>query len=181
MAKVTPQILDLFEEELQGGAAASEATMQRVGASVNFWNSFYEGQRGWFLNGPYGILPTPQVGVDGAYGCITKMQIYGFTMYNLVAGTSGELELDIQVKPANGDPEYSLFTVRPKIAFNAGNKARIIVNVLTNTIVAQDLNTTAPTFVTTELQAGDLLTMNLVGVQLNAESCGLVLALRPTT
>ncbi len=181
MAVVPPNLLNIFEEEIQSGAAASEATMQRIAASTNFWNAFYEGQRGWFLNGPYGVLPTPQSGVDGAYACITRMQIYGFTMYNLVPGTSGELELDIQVNPASGDPAYSLFTIRPKIAFDSGAYARIVTNVSTNTVLFQSPLTTLPVFANTTLEAGDLLTMNLIGVQAGAESCGLVLALRPTT
>jgi hypothetical protein len=178
MAKVTPEKIDLFEQEIQSGSAASEDTMQRVAASVNFWNSFYEGQRGWFVNGNYSLFSTPIVGIDGAYGCITDMDVYGFTMFNLVAGTSGNTELDIQVTPAVGAP-YSLFSTKPVINFQSGNTARIITNVTTNTVLAQSSFTTLPVFSTTQLNAGDLLTLNLNQAQVGGQSCGLILALRP--
>ena len=178
MAKVQPEKIDLFEQEIQSGSAASEDTMQRGAASVNFWNAFYEGQRGWFVNGPYALFTPPIIGIDGAYGCITDMEIYGFIMYNLVTGTSGNTELDVQVTPAVGAP-YSLFSTKPVINFQAGNNARMIINVFENQVVAQSSNTTLPVFVTTQLNAGDLLTLNLNQAQPGAESCGLVLALRP--
>lgn len=178
MPKVTPQKIDLFTEEIQSGAAASEATMQRVAASVNFWNTYFDGNRSWFLNGKYDLLGAPQVGVDGAYPAITDVEIYGFAMFNLVAGISGETELDLQVLPPTGSP-FSLFTVRPKINYQAGNSARMIVNVSSNTVLAQSTFTTLPVFSQTTIEAGSLVTLNLTGAQVSAESCGLVLALRP--
>jgi hypothetical protein len=178
MAKVTPAKIDLYEQEIKAGAAASEATMQRIASSVNFWNAFYEGQRGWFLNGKYGILGVPQTGVDGAYPCVTDMELYGFCMYNLVAGSNGSTELDVIVRPSTGSP-FSLFTVKPKIPYNSGNNARMIINVSTNTVVAQSSFVTLPTFAVTTLSAGTLLTLDLTQAQTGGESCGLLLALRP--
>jgi hypothetical protein len=179
MAKVLPEKIDLFEQEIQSGAAASEATMQRVAASVNFWNTYYEGQRGWFLNGIYGSLGVPQIGVDGAYPCVTDMEIYGFSMYNLVAGSGGTTELDIQVIPPTGSA-YSLFTTKPLIPFNSGNNARMILNVYQSTVLAQSSFVTLPAFAVTTIPAGSLLTLNLNQAQTNGQSCGLILALRPS-
>ena len=178
MAIVSPEKINLFEEEIQSGSAASEDTMQRVAASVNFWNTFYEGQRGWFLNGVYGSLGVPQIGVDGAYPALTDLDVIGFSMYNLVAGSSGLTELDIQVVPPTG-PTVSLFTVKPQINFQSGNNSRMIVDVANNVVLAQSTFTTLPTFATTVIQAGSLLTLNLSNAQVGGQSCGLILALRP--
>jgi hypothetical protein len=178
MGKVTPAKIDLYEQEIKSGAAASEATMQRIASSVNFWNAFYEGQRAWFLNGRYSAFGTPQTYVDGAYPCVTDMELYGFCMYNLVAGSSGFTELNVIVHPPSG-PSFSLFTVTPKIPHNSGNVARMIINVSTNTVVAQSLYVTLPVFAVTTFTAGTLLTLDLTQAQTGGESCGLILALRP--
>jgi len=178
MAKVPPAKIDLYEQEIKAGAAASEATMQRIASSVNFWNAFYEGQRAWFLNGRYSAFGTPQYNVDGAYPCVTDMELYGFCMYNLVAGSSGFTELNVIVHPPSGSP-FSLFTVTPKIPHTSGNNARMIINVSTNTTVAQSTFVTLPTFAVTTFAAGTLLTLDMPHAQAGGESCGLVLALRP--
>jgi len=178
MAKVSPILNDLYEQELSSGSAASEDTMQKVASSVNFWNAFYEGQRGWFVNGNYSLFNTPIVGVDGAYGCITNMSVYGITVFNLVAGSSGNTELDIQVNPAVGG-SYSLFSTKPVLNYQSGNNARIIMNATTGQVLAQSSFSTLPELATTNLLAGDLLTLNINQVQNNGQSCGLVLSLRP--
>ena len=178
MGKVTPALIDLYDEEISAGSPTRSSTMQRIAASVNFWNTYYEGHRGWFLNGPYGVMGTPQYGVDGAYGLVTNMMIYGITVYNLEAGSSGVTEFDVKVIPPSGS-SFSIFSTRPKIPHTSGNNARIIMNLTTSTTLAASSGVTLPVFSTTDLSAGCLLTLDLISAQTNGKSAGLILSLRP--
>lgn len=173
MADVVPLKKNLQIEELKTGAAASESTMQRVASSVNFWNEYYEGSRGWFLNGRYDIITLPQIGVDGAFFAWTNMEIWMVGCYNLVAGSSGSTQFDIL---KNGS---TIFSTKPAIPSSAGNNAKLVRNVITNTTVAASAGVTMPVLISTQLNAGDMLTCNLTGAQVAGESAGIVLGIRP--
>ena len=179
MSDVSPLRKNLQIEELRTGAAASESTMQRVASSVNFWNAYYEGSRGWFLNGNYSILPFPQTGIDGAHFANSNMEIYQIGVYNLVAGSAGNLSFDIIKHPVGGGTSVTIFTTKPVIPFSAGNNARILTNTLTNTNLYMSPGCTAPVLASNQLNAGDFLTCNIFSGQTNGQSAGIILALRP--
>jgi len=176
---VTPLKKNLQVEELKTGSAASESTMQRVGSSVNFWNSFYEGSRGWFANGPYSWKPVPQTGIDGAAFANCNMEIWEVGAYNLVAGSSGDIEFDIIRHPVGGGPGVSIFSTRPKIPSSAGNNARLLQDTLLNTNIYQSIGVQLPVLTSSNLDAGDFLTCTIVNVQDGGESAGIILAVRP--
>jgi hypothetical protein len=173
MADVTPLKKNLQVEELKTGAAASESTMQRVASSVNFWNSYYEGSRGWFLNGRYDIISLPQVGVDGAFFAWTNMEIWMIGCYNLVAGSAGSVEFDIL---KNGS---TIFSTKPAIPYTAGANAKLVRDVIANSTVVASPGVTLPALISTQLSAGDMLTCNLTGAQTAGESAGIILGIRP--
>jgi hypothetical protein len=180
MADVTPLKRNLQVEELRTGAAASESTMQRVASSVNFWNTFYEGTRAWFFNGQYGDFPFPQTGVDGVYNVPCDMEIYQLAVNHNTAGISGTFEIDLIKIPVGGGPEVSVFATRPQIPFGAGNFAVIHQEFLptASTIVASP-GVTLATLVSTQLSKGDRLYTNIIGGQIQGQSAGLVLMMRP--
>jgi hypothetical protein len=180
MADILPEKQNLQIEDLRTGAAASEATMQKVGGAVNFWNSYFEGTKQWNANGPYSITGVPDNGIDGVYPAWSDCEIYGVAFHNSEAGSSGDTEFDILRHPVGGGPAVSIFSTRPKIPFSAGNDARVIVQVLpTPTILFQSPGVTAPVMALTQLDAGDLLTMNIVAKQVDGKSASLSLAIRP--
>jgi hypothetical protein len=177
---VAPEKLDVQTFDVQAGAAASEATMQKIGASVNFWNAFFEGTREWNFNGRYDIIPAPQFGVDGMQFAWSDCEIYALGFFNQVAGSAGDFEIDIIRHPANGDPPTSIFTTRPKIPSSAGNDARIVQQFLpTVQTLFSSPGVTVPVLALTQLTAGDGLTANIIGKQTGGQSAGIALALRP--
>lgn len=177
---VPPEKLDIQSPDVQTGAAASEATMQKIGASINFWNAFFEGTREWNFNGKYNTVSGPQFGIDGMQFAWADCEIYALGFFNQVAGSAGDFEIDIIRHPANGDPAASIFTTRPKIPFSAGNDARIVQQFLpTIQTLFSSPGITVPVLAITQLEAGDGLTANIVGKQTAGESAGVALALRP--
>lgn len=180
MADVSPLKRNLQVEELRTGAAASESTMQRVASSVNFWNTFYEGTRAWFINGIYDLFPFPQTGIDGVYNVPCNMEIYQLAVNHNVAGISGNFEIDVIKIPVGGGPQVSIFTQRPIIPFGAGNFSVIHQEFLPTplTVVASP-GVTLATLVSTQLDKGDRLFINIINGQAGGESAGLVLMMRP--
>lgn len=183
MAKVPEFQQDLYEQELQSGAAASEDTMQKVAGSVNFWNARFQSGRPWVLNGRIDILPFPVVGVDQGLFAPVNLRVFGFGMMLNVPGSAGELEIDLIVHPANlALPSYSLFSQRPKIQFSAGAYARMgyVYNALNvETALVESAGITKPIFDSFTLNAGDFVTLNLINAPTAAESATISLETRP--
>jgi hypothetical protein len=180
MAEVTPLKVNLQELDLRTGAAASESTMQKVGSSVNFWNTNYEGARYWVINGPYSITPVPDNGVDGFVGVPVDMEIFGVLVGTLAAGSSGTTEFDIVKYPAGGGSPVTIFTQRPIIPFSSTHPAFVQVETLPSySIVRQTAGTTAPTLVSTSLDKGDILGLNFINKQSGGQGATVAVFLRP--
>lgn len=180
MAEVTPLKTNIQSPDVKSGAAASEATMNKVGGSINFWNTFFEGSRLWSANGSYSITPAPENGVDGMYFCWSNCEIYAVGMYNLIAGSAGDTEFDIVRHPVGGGPAVTIFSTRPKIPFGSGANARIIQQILPTPLnLFLSAGATAPVVSVTQLDAGDALSMNFIGKQTGGKNAGIVMAIRP--
>jgi hypothetical protein len=178
VSDVTPLKENVQVEQIEAGAAASESVMQIMAGSNNFWNTYYEGSRGWFLNGPYSTVPGIQTGVDGAIFCPSDMEIYCIGMYNLVAGSVGDIEFDV-IRHKTDNTSATIFTTRPKIPFTSGNDARLVKRFSDNTTLYQSAGSTLPVLVSANLNAGDMLTCNVTLKQTSGQSAGIVLFLRP--
>jgi hypothetical protein len=177
---ITPEKINVQSEDVRSGAAASEATMNKVGGSVNFWNTYFEGSRLWAANGRYSITPAPENGVDGMYFCWSDCEIYAVGMYNLQAGSAGDTEFDLVIHPVGGGPTVSIFSTRPKIPFSSGNNARVIKTLVpTETALFTSAGATQPIFAVTQLNAGDSISCNFISKQTGGKDCGIVLAIRP--
>jgi hypothetical protein len=180
MSDVSEARINLQQQEISYRAAVSEATFTRVAAALNFVNKRQHDTKNFFLNGPYGLAPAPQTGVDGAYMFLFDAEITGIMMFNLVAGSSGSTTLDVRLRTASGGSSSSIFTVTPSIASTAGNNAFVgISNVPTYTILENPAGTTAPTLAVTNVNAGDLITLDTVAVQPGAQNAGLIIYFRP--
>lgn len=178
MADVAPLRENVQVESVQSGAAGAESTMQIIAGSANFWNTYYEGSRGWFLNGEYWRVAGAQTGVDGAVFCPSNMEIYAVGMFNLVAGGSGSLEFDI-IRHAHAGGSSSVFTTRPSIPVSSGNNAWVIRRFTDNAILHQTAGSVAPVLVSTLLTEGDMLTCNVTAKQTAGQSGGIVVFLKP--
>lgn len=181
MTAVSPLKVDLQVEELKTGAAASEYTMQKVGSSVNFWNTFYEGSKHWKVNGFLGSLSLPYTELDGPFFCWSDMEIWAIGFSISVAGTSGDLEFDIIRYPADGSPSSTIFSTRPKINYTAGSGAWYVEDLNQSLVHHTQAGITAPILSTINLTAGDKLVCNLVGKQSgnDTKNATLSIAIRP--
>lgn len=173
----------LQEEEVKFKASVSEATFTRVAQASNFISQYQFDSKAWFLNGPYHVKGSSQFGVDGAYIAPFNMEIVGFAMYNLEAGTgSNPIELQIQRWTDSGVSDGEIFFIKPALFPAAGNNAYLAQLFLPTpvTLVAPGSG-----FVEAELDTGltvdqgHMLTLDITSAQDQGRSAGLVLWMRP--
>lgn len=177
--EITGARANIYVEDVQYRAAVSEAVGSKIGSSINFINNYQYDSRGFFLNGGYGSYSGAQVGVDGAWGILFDVKLVGIFMFNLVAGVSGTTTLDVKRRTASGGSSTSIFSTKPSITSAAGNNAFVFNRTIDSTVLDNPAGTTLPIFGTTDLDAGDMLTLNIDAKQVSGENCGLVLYYRP--
>lgn len=180
MSDVLPERINIQISEVAYKAAVSESIMNRVAASINHINYYQHDTKQFFINGKYYVGGASQTGVDGAYMFLFDAEITGIAMFNLIAGASGTTTLDIVRYTASNTGGSSIFTVKPAIASTAGNNAYVGVSLTPSyTILENPSGTTAPTMALTTVSAGDLIKMNVTGVQTGGENAGIVVYFRP--
>jgi hypothetical protein len=180
MADVAPRRINLQVEETKHKAGVSEATFTRTAQAVNFVNMKQYDSRGFFLNGPY-FAGDGKKDVDGAWIVLFDIEIIGVAMFNHVAGTSGTTRLDVHRFTASGTPAggTSIFTTRPALSFSSGNNAMVVRDVLNSVTLQGPSGSTVPVLSITDLNAGDMLSLDLDNAQPGGENCGLILYYRP--
>jgi hypothetical protein len=177
MVDIAPQRINIQEAETNYKASVSEALLKRVGASTNFINDSQYVRWDFKANGPYKTGP----GLDGAIIFEADVEISAVSMYNLIAGTSGTTTIDIRRYTSSNTPAggTSIFSVKPSISFTAGNYAYVSYNFVTSTALENPSGTTLPVLSTVNLNAGDMLVLNIDAVQVLAQNCGLSIGFRP--
>lgn len=155
----------IYQEDVETGAAASEATMTKFGGSLNkmldeTWYSLH-----WIANGSYWITSAPEYSMDKELLVPFDCEIVKIRVYNKTAGTSGNSECDIEKRQLAGSWS-TIFTTRPRIPFSSGAGAQIITQHLptTSTIYAS-AGTTVPVLASTQLSANDVLRFNFISKQ----------------
>jgi hypothetical protein len=161
-------------EEVKYKAAISEVTGRKLGQMLNFLGRRLHETKAFDLNGPYYIVPDPQVGVDGLRVFEFDAEIFNVWMYNLVPGTSGITELDLRLINAPGDAGSTIFTTTPKIDSTAAANSYIGVGGTVTGCVAPVL-LTSPILVT----AGQALSLDKIQSMPGAQNCGLLVHYRP--
>lgn len=175
MADISPERKNIQVEEIAFRAAVSEAAGYRMGAAINFINQRQHSEKQFFLNGRYGIVSPPTLGVDGLIVFEFDAIIFNVIMFNLVKGSGGTTELDLKKCSTPGGSFASIFGVTPKISSAAANNVWIGIG-------GSVTGCTAPVFDTGAnlVNAGDALRCDVLGVQSgNPENCGLIVHYRP--
>lgn len=155
----------IYQEDVETGAAASEATMTKFGGSLNkmldeTWYSLH-----WIANGSYWITSYPEYSMDKELLVPFDCEIVKIRVYNKTAGTSGTSECDIE-KQQPGGAWSTIFTTRPKIPYTSGNNASIITQHLpTVSTIYASAGTTVPVLASTQLSANDVLRFNFLDKQ----------------
>lgn len=176
MAEITASKNNIQIEEVSYKSSISEATGFKLGAAINFINNRQYDTKQFNLNGTYSY---PGVGLDGAYGVLWDCEIVGCMMFNLVAGTSGTTTLDLKRYTASDTGGTSIFGTKPAISYTAGNNAFVFQRFIDGTTLENPTGTTLPVLNSTQLNAGDMLVLELTAYQAGAKNCGLMLFTRP--
>lgn len=190
MSDVTPARQNIPLPGTQFLGAVSEFIAQSMSGSMNFINYFQHSEKQFFLNGPYSVVTTPQIGSDGLAVFEFNATIIDVWMFNLVAGTSGTTELDVKVATASGGAFTSIFTTTPKISFLAGNDTW--VGAVDPSLIGPSYspfpayvppaNTTQPVLngaITNAIAAWSAIRVSLLGSQVDAENTGVLIHYRP--
>lgn len=160
----------------------SEALLGRVGAGINFINERQYDTRKIALDGPYWVANVPLNGLEALEPFPFNVEIFDIAMYNLVAGSGGTTELDVQVTAASGGTFQSIFSTTPKIAASAGNNSYFLKS------LGAGAGQTQPVFENSLLDAdgrllvaaGSALRVDLVAKQTGTpENCGIIIYFRP--
>jgi hypothetical protein len=164
---------------VQFRSSVSESVGGKIGGSINFINNYQYDTKAFFVNGPYNTVSGSQTGIDGAYICASNMEIYAIMMFNLVAGSSGDLEFDLKRFTASGGSGTSIFSTKPKIPSSSGNNAYLGYRFSDSTILEQVSGSTLPVLTSVNLDAGDMLTCDITLKQTGGQNGGLVVLMRP--
>jgi hypothetical protein len=178
MALIIPAKVEVFEEETQTGAAVSEAIGDKIGANLNHRIRYEEIRLQWVLNGQYDLKGVPDNYVDGLRAIPKSCRVAYCSVYNLNAGSSGSSRFDIVRFPSAGGPVETLLSVKPVIPQSVGNNAFIIKDVIDNVDIKLPVGCTAPEFLITELDAGDMVGIVMDQKQVGGENAGLELIIQ---
>lgn len=178
MADLAGQRIVLQNEELKSGVPGSEGTMQRIGKSTNFLLVQPMHNLSWVMNGVYSIGGALQNFVDGPRIISKNYSIHAVSIWAYSPGSAGDLIIDVVRRPPTG-PAVSIFTVQPKVNFSSGAYGRLAKRFSDNVTLVATSGITLPTLAITNLNEGDFLELNILGVQTGGADGGIQLELRP--
>lgn len=147
--------------------------MSRVGATANFINLYQANMREFMINGPYGTIATPNLGVDGIVKFPFNWELIDIYIYSgEITSGSGTTEIDIKWKPFASGSYASIFSTTPKFTSSAA---------VFETCGLGQTKTgfTAPVLSRTNFDANDQLRIDLMSAINTGVGCGIGITFRP--
>ena len=180
MADVPGQRILIQSEEVAYRSAVSEASMTRMAATTNFLNTRQLIWQPFNLNGPLDTLPTPQTNIDGAIPVFFDCEIVGGGFF-LVEGSSGSgfFEVDIRRHTASGDAGTSIFFQTPRMTLPTTDNAYAVFAADGSTVGGGAGPIRNGIISTTNINAGDTLSVDLLHSGTGAENGSVGVFLRP--
>lgn len=175
MADITPGRTNIQVAEVQYSSAVSEATFTRIGAGINFINSYQNKQFYFGAGGPFSSLTTPftDIGVQEVFE--RASEIVNVLIRFGEAGSSGTSEFDLEWA-ANGSGTWAtIFSTTPKVANTATNDGVFDANGVSTT----PSGCTQPVLSKSTFAAGDKLRCNLTAAATGAADFIIVVQYRP--
>lgn len=173
MTAINPQRVIIQQEETKFRAAVAESTLSRVGATTNFINTYQANMREFMINGPYGVIATPNLCVDGIIKFPFNWELVDCYVYSgeSVSG-SGQTELDIKWKPFASGSYASIFSTKPGFNTTAA---------IFETCGIGQIKTgfAAPVLSKTLFDAHDQLRIDLLDAITGGVGCGVGITFRP--
>lgn len=169
MADVTPLRINLQAEEVAYRSSVSEATLSRVGSSVNFINYYqYKHFEFGFIKAisnsgsPTYNQFTPPLVISDNEAFPSDSEIVAITLQHNTSGSSGTSELDIQWSTQNSGTWASIFSTTPKATSSAPSDAQWDTTLDNSTnsfssIATTPTGCTVPVLSKTTFNAGDRL------------------------
>lgn len=177
MADVTPLRINLQAEEVAYRSSVSEATLSRVGSSVNFINyyQFKHFEFGYLraqstLGSPTYNQFTPPATISNLEVFPSGSQIVAIILQHNVSGSGGTSELDIQWSTQNSGSWASIFSTTPKATSSAPADSQWDTTLSNTTnlytsIATTPIGCTVPIMSKTTFNAGDRLRCRAVSHQ----------------
>jgi hypothetical protein len=178
MTAVNPQRIIIQQEETQDRASVAASTVTRLAAASNHAAGkiiyvHYNLNGPYFINGPQDAIETPFIAEK-------NYDIIFVSMAVITAGISGNAEVDIRRYTGPNTPLLgtSIFSTRPLISWTAGNFSYLLKDVEMNNVIVTGTGITQPVMSITQINQGEMLSLNLTQVQTNGEGLSLKLTLR---
>jgi hypothetical protein len=163
-----PESRNLIQvEEVKYKASVSEATFQRMGASINFIiNRIYD--RLFFEWSQVPRVTTYGTGINGLRYIYRESTISWYVMSIVTAGSSGSNALNFDVYNESNVLLGDLFSTPPSIASGAGNRAVVGRDVDNSTDILSGPNKTVGVLNYTTLNAGWSIVPKLTSAQVDS-------------
>lgn len=173
MTAINPSRVIIQQEETAFRAAVSESTLSRVGATTNFINMYQANMREFMINGPYGVIATPNLGVDGIVKFPYDWELVDCYIYSgaSVSG-SGSTQLDLKWKSFSSGSYASIFSQAPQFNLGAGIFETCGIGQSKSGFVAPVLSKTL-------FNSHDQLRIDLLSAISGGVGCGIGITFRP--
>jgi hypothetical protein len=90
MAELTALRRNIQIEEARFRFAVSESWAQKLGGSINFINNYHHAVKEWNINGVYGAMSLPFLGIDGFHPVLYDLEILSIFMFCQTAGSEAQ-------------------------------------------------------------------------------------------
>jgi len=169
---------DIEIEEVSFRSSVSEAVMQRIGQAVNFINRRQHQIHSFNYNGLTRLF-IDVVGADGVFPCLFDMEIVGLSVFMRRGGSSGNCIINMEYFSAPNVNGGGIFTTKPQISSLGGDFNYLIYNALTETSEEIGTGFTAPEFLKTQFDKGDVINCVIESAMPDSEDLMIMIHHRP--
>jgi len=167
MANIPGARLFVDENDTKYKASVSEATLYKVGATNNFIIERQNNSREFVINGDYGGIATPNIGVDGIIRYAYNWEIVDIYIFNGESVTgSGVTSLDVKWKPFSSGSYASIFSTIPSFDTTSATFETCGIGQIKTGF-------TAPVLQKTQFDAYDQLRIDLLSAITAGVGCGI--------
>lgn len=175
MSDISPSRTNIQVQEVQYASAVSEATFTRIGAGINFINSYQNKQFFFGAGGPFSVLTIPFTDIGTQEVFERASEITGVFIRFGESGSSSTSEFDLEWAADGSGTWASIFSTTPKVSNTATNNGVFDSSGVSTT----PSGCTQPVLDKTTFAAGDKLRCNIVTAATGASDFILVIHYRP--
>jgi hypothetical protein len=175
--EITPTPNKIFVEETDVKSAISEATMQRIGGSINYIIDRVYDKQNFTWNNFYRVTDISS-GLNGYRYFYKATDIQRYILTNHIAGSSGTTAINFEVYDETNTLLGDLFSVPPSIDSAAGDRAVIGRDEQNSTDIEAGANKVVGTLNYTSLDAGWSIVPKITNAQVRGRNLNFELVLQ---